>query len=188
MLPQWAEGLWEENSGVTKWYGWAEGNNSFSPGDSLKYEKKRECEGKKRRCPHLFPLSPSPLPSFLPFLVLLPHFTPFLSRFVSLPHYTYHGQNFHHLNLYLLCPPPFSSLYLFSFCSSPFPLLFSSRGSVKCQCIVLGDTADKNGVWYWVGFRKRKGGRPWEVSVSVNQFLSREYPHLSTFQLLSNEA
>ena len=28
-----------ENSGVTKQYGWAEGNNSFSPGVSLKSEK-----------------------------------------------------------------------------------------------------------------------------------------------------
>jgi len=134
------EGEWGENSGVTKRYGWAEGNNSFSTGDSLKSEKKRECEGKKKqRCP-----PPTHTLSFLSSLLLKsPHFTPFLWRCIYLPYISsYHSQNFHPLSLSLPPHPLFTSSLL-----SLSPLFFSPRGSVKCQRIVLGDTADKNGVW-----------------------------------------
>lgn len=92
---------------------------------------------KKGRCPpHPFPLSSSPLPSFLPSLVLLFNLTPLLSQCVSLPHRSYYNQNFQGPStciffIILLLP----LLYF----TPPQPPLPSLRGSVKCQCIVLGD-------------------------------------------------
>lgn len=133
------KGLLGENSGVTKWYGWADWNNSISPGDSLKSEKGGNVRVKKGRCPpHLFLylLSFLSLPHLYSFPLKI-HPSPCTSALIIARTAIPSLDIFHLLLLLHYC-------FLLSF--SPSPLLFSSRGSLKCQCIVLGDTADKNGV------------------------------------------